>query len=295
MACEFEVVIAAEGAQRQALADIAEFALDEVERLEERFSCFRPTSEVSYLNSVAAERPVIASPDLFEVLRAAKQVWSDTGGAFDVTAGPLVGLWRKAERTGIEPDREAIEAALKKVGMAHVLLDEATHAVRFDCEGVRINLGAIGKGYAVGRAASILTEYGIENALISGGGSSVQGIGPGPDGRGWNVGIRHPSKLARRVGSITLNNMAMSTSGGPAQRDPGVRERFEHIIDPVTGDQARSEAASVTVVARDPVLADALATAFYLRGKEFADRYCAQHEGVRAVFVPLPSKAWGRK
>lgn len=289
MACEFEIVLPADGNDCRALADIANFALDEVENLEERFSCFRATSEVSYLNAVAAERPVIVSPDLFEVLLVAKQVWSDTDGAFDVTAGPLVGLWRKAEQTGIEPDREAIEAALKKVGMAHVLLDETTHAVRFDCEGVRINLGAIGKGYAVARASSILTEYGIENALVSGGASSIQAIGSGPDGRGWRIGIRHPSKSNRRVKTITLCDIAMSTSGGPAQRDPNVRERFEHIIDPVTGKQARSEAASVTVIARDAVLADALATAFYLRGKEFADRYCARHEGVRAVFVPSPT------
>ncbi len=288
MACEFEVVLASNGDDRQALTEIADFALDEVERLEERFSCFRATSEVSYLNAEAAARPVIVSPDLFEILRAAKQVWSDTDGAFDVTAGPLVGLWRKAEQTGLEPDSEAIQAALRKVGMAHVLLDDATHAVQFDAEGVRINLGAIGKGYAVGRAAAILAEYGVENALVSGGGSSVQGVGPGTDGDGWKVGIRHPSKVNARVGKVTLLDMAMSTSGGPAQRDPNVREHFEHIIDPVTGAQAVSKAASVTVVATDAMLADALATAFYLRGKDLADRYCAGHAGVKAVFVPSP-------
>jgi thiamine biosynthesis lipoprotein len=283
MACEFEVV--ATGEDSRALGDIAELALDEVERLEERFSCFRATSEVSYLNSEAALRPVIVSPDLFEILRVAKDVWRDTNGAFDVTAGPLVGLWRKAEQIGFEPHSDAIEAALTKVGMAHVLLDEATHAVQFDSEGVRINLGAIGKGYAVGKAASILTEYGVESARVSGGGSSVQGIGPGPDGDGWKVGIRHPSKLDERVEEIVLRDQAMSTSGGPAQRDPNVREHFEHIIDPVTGAQAHSEAASVTVISGDAMLSDALATAFYLRGRELADAYCAGHEGVRTIFV----------
>ena len=285
MACEFEIV--AVGEDRAALSDIVELALDQVDKLDERLNCFRPTSEVSYLNSEAALRPVIVSPDLFEILRVAKDVWHDTEGAFDVTAGPLVGLWRKAEKSGIEPDPQAIEAALKKVGMGHVLLDEATHAVQFDSEGVRINLGAIGKGYAVGRAASILIEYGVESALVSGGGSSVLGIGPGPDGDGWKVGIRHPTEFDERVDEVTLRDQAMSTSGGPAQRDPSVRECFEHIIDPVTGTQARSEAASVSVIAADAMLSDALATAFYLRGRELASRYCTGHEGVRAVFVPF--------
>jgi len=282
MACEFEII--AIGEDRAALRDIVELALDEVEKLEERLSCFRPTSEVSYINSEATARPVIASPDLFRILSLAKQVWSDTAGALDVTSGPLVGLWRKAEKTGTEPDEQAIAAVLEKVGMGRVLLDDATHAVQFESEGISINLGSIGKGYAVGKAASILSEYGVECALVSGGRSSVIGMGPGPDGDGWRVGIRHPSKLDGRVDEILLRDQAMSTSGGPAQLDADVEERFEHIIDPTTGMQARSEAASVSVIAPDAALSDALATAFYLRGREFAERYCSEHEGVRAIF-----------
>ena len=274
MACEFAITIEGEGGQ--ALADIANFALDEVEQLDETLSCFRATSEVSFVNEEAARRPVIVGPDLFEILSTAKDVWRDTGGAFDVTSGPLVGLWRTAERTGIAPERQAIDAALEKVGMTHVLLDEATHAVRFAIEGIRVNLGAIGKGYAVRKAASILREYGVESALVSAGGSTVQAIGAG-----WKVGIRHPSKLDERVAEIQLNDQAMSTSGGPAQRDEHVGERFEHIVDPVTGSAAESVAASVSVITDDAMLSDALATAFYLRGPELARRFA----GVRAVFV----------
>jgi len=285
MACEFEVV--AVGEDRAALADIANLALDEVVKLDERLSCFRPTSELSLVNAEAARGPVIVSPDLFEILRAAQEVWRETEGAFDVTAGPLVDLWRTAEEMGIEPDRQAIEGALEKVGMARVLLDDETHAVSFDADGVRINLGGVGKGYAVRKAASVLAEHGVESALVSGGGSTVQGFGPGPDGDGWKIGLRHPSRLDERVHEIALLDEAMSTSGGPAQQDRDVEERFEHIIDPVTGMPARGEAASVSVMTRDAMLSDALATAFYLRGREFAERYCAEHEGIRAIFVPL--------
>ena len=289
MACEFEIIVGSGAGseippqqKRQALIDIVNLALDEIERLDETLSRFRPTSEVSFVNAEAARGPVIAGPDLFEILRFAKQVWRDTDGAFDVALGPLVDLWREAERTGNPPHAQAIGEALKKVGMGHVLLDEETHAVRFDIDGVRIDLGAIGKGYAVRKAASILVDYGIESALVSGGGSTIQAIGSG-----WNVGIRHPSKLNERVTEIELNNMAMSTSGGPAQRDRDVEERFEHIIDPATGMPAQSTAASVSVITDDAMLSDALATAFYLRGREFAEGYCREHVGIKAIFVPF--------
>lgn len=276
MACEFEIIL--EGEDRQGLIDIANLAFDEIERLDETLSCFRPTSEVSFANDEAARRAVIVGPELFEILSAAAEVWLDSDGAFDVTSGPLVDLWREAERTGSPPSKQAIGKALEKVGMAHVLLDEQTHEVRFDEPGVRINLGAIGKGYAVRKAASILVEYGVESALVSGGRSTIQAIGV------WNVGIRRPSNLDERVAEIELSNQAMSTSGGPAQRDRDVEERFEHIIDPVTGLPAQSEAASVSVIADDAMLSDALATAFYLRGRDLASKY----PEVEAIFVEMP-------
>lgn len=276
MACEFSIIV--EGEDRQSLVDIANLALDEIQRLDENLSCFRPTSEVSFVNDEAHRRSVIVGLDLFEILHTAKAVRQQTDGAFDVTTGPVIDLWRAAEQTGIEPHTQAIDAALKKVGMAHVLLDEETHAVQFDTEGVRINLGAIGKGYAVRKAASILMEYGVESALISGGGSTIQAIGDG-----WRIGIRHPSRLDERVAEVELNNQAMSTSGGPAQRDANVEEHFEHIIDPVTGMPAKSTAASVAVVTNDAMISDALATAFYLRGPELAKRF----PDARAIFVPV--------
>lgn len=283
MACEFEIILS--GESRQEATDITNLALDEVQRLDELLSCFRPTSEVSFLNAEAALRPVSITPDLFEILRTAKEIWRETDGAFDVTAGPLIQLWREAESSGIAPEQSAIDRALQHVGMGHVILDEQTHAVNFDAPNLQINLGAIGKGYAVQKCASILDEYGIQSALISAGGSTIQAIGDGLDGEGWKIGIRHPSILGARVTEITLNNQSMSTSGGPAQRDKIVEENFEHIIDPVTGLSANSKAASVSVITDSAMLSDALATAFYLRGPELAEEYCSKYANVKVVFV----------
>lgn len=286
MACEFEIFIV-DGRDKSALIDIAYLALDEIERLSGELSCFSPTSDLSFLNAEAARREVIVSPDLFDILSAAKQVWKETDGAFDITAGSLIDLWRVAEQDGVPPSQQAVEDALKHIGMYQVLLDDETHSVRFTVDGLQINLGAVGKGYAVRKAASILRDYDAQSALLSAGGSTVSGYGDGPDGDGWHVGIRHPQNVDDRVAELTLRNQAMSTSGGPAMRDRNVEERFEHIVDPLTGQSAASEAAAVTVITDDAMLSDALATAFYLRGSAFARAYCASHPDTRAMFVNI--------
>jgi len=169
--------------------------------------------------------------------------------------------------------------------MRHVILDERDNSVRFDREGISMNLGAIGKGCAVGRAIEVLREHGIGSALISAGRSTVYGLGAQPDGKPWRIGIRHPERFDERVAAVELVDASLSTSGGPRQRDRAVEERFEHIIDPATGMPAWADVISATVIASDPALSDALSTAFYLRGKHFALDYCRAHEGVRALLV----------
>lgn len=273
MACVFEIIF--EETERQALRDIANLAFDEIQRLDRELSCFRAASEVSHLNDEAAHRAVMVTPELFDILSVAKDIWRGSDQGFDVTAGPLIDLWRNAENTGVAPDKQAVEDALENVGMGYVLLDEQTHEVRFDRPGIKINLGAIGKGYAVRQASAILREYGVTSALVSGGRSTIKSIGS------WTVGIRHPSRFDERVFEIELNDQAMSTSGGPDQRDPDVAECFEHIIDPKTGGTAQSVAASVSVITHDAMISDALSTAFYLRGAGLIDDF----PGVRAVFV----------
>ena len=283
MACDFSIVAA--GEDKAFLTEVANEALDVIQRLDEQLSCFNPRSEVSFVNANAAKGPVRIDPGLFELLRLAAEVHRDTGGAFDVTTGPLIDLWREAEESGVEPSGKAVEKALSKVGMARIVLDDSANSVAFAFDGVRSNLGAIGKGYAVDRAVSVLSDYGIESALVSGGGSSVRALGVQPDGEAWNVGIRHPSKTDERVATVRLANRAMATSGGIRQRDESVEERFEHIIDPVTGRPAEPSAVSVTVLAPSAALADALSTAFYLRGKDLAEPYCEEHDDVSAIAV----------
>ncbi|MDH7602414.1 MAG: FAD:protein FMN transferase [Armatimonadota bacterium] len=283
MACEFRMLIwhPDEYYARQ----VAELALDEISRLEKKLNCFDPASEVSYLNTWGYARDVIVSPELFEVLQLAKQVHEETGGAFDVTVGATVNLWRSAERLRSEPDLTAVKQAAEKTGSGFIKLNPANNSVRFAREGLLINLGAIGKGYAVRKAAQILSQYGISSGLISSGNSTVYTLGRRPDGRPWRVGIRHPRYTNDRLTTVELEEQALSTSGGLRQRDLNVVELYEHIIDPSTGKPARTDLVSASVLAADPAVADALSTAFYLGGKALAEKYCRSHEGVEAILV----------
>lgn len=283
MACRFDII--ASGLDEQYTEDVVTAALEEIHRLDEMLSAFNPTSELSFLNAEAAVRPVIVSPDLFRLLVIARQVCEETGGAFDVTTGPLIKLWRQAEQTAKERCEEALESALEKVGMSRVHLDESINAVRFDTAGVEINLGGIGKGFAVQRAVEMLKEYGIESGMVSGGGSTVSAIGNSAEGRSWRIGIRHPSNLNERVDAVTLRDRALSHSGGVEQKDPNFEEKSEHIIDPATGRPVVPSVVSATVMADDAALADALSTAVYLRGRKLAEEYASAHPSVGIILV----------
>jgi len=283
MACEFEIVLL--GDSEEHLRQVAELALEEIGRLDHQLSYFDRTSDVSFLNAEAWTRPIPVEPGLFGLLKLAQELWLETDGAFDVTSAPLVDLWREAERTGSEPSAGAICSALASVGMNHVVLDDLINSVRLDGDGVRISLGAIGKGYAVDCVAGILREYEVESALVSAGRSSIRAFGNQPGGPGWTVGIRHPSNPDEHVTTVCLRDQAMATSGGVMQKDEAVEERFEHIIDPRTGQAAESGLASVSVVAESGALADALSTAFYLGGKSFAEARCQDRAGVCAILV----------
>lgn len=285
MACDFEIVLF--GDDRGYLVDAGNQALDEVQRLDEQLSRFNPSSEVSFVNAEAWARPVPVEPGLFRLLQLAQEVWRDTAGAFDVTVAPLADLWREAEHTGQNPSKKAIGEAAAKIGMNNVILDESRNAVGFAAGGISLDLGAVGKGFAAGRAAAVLRESGIESALVSAGRSTVCAVGAPPGEDAWAVGIRHPWRFDQRVTMIRLRDRAMSTSGGIEQRDEAVAEKFDHIIDPVTGRGARSTTVSATVVADDPAVCDALSTAFYARGEALARTYCTAHPSVTAIFVVI--------
>lgn len=285
MACSFEVFLNA--GKHDLSTQIALEALDLVEKLEDQLTVYRNHSEVCEINAVAPRRPIFVETGLYGLLKSSLQLFADTHGAFDITSGPLIQTWGRLRREGHLPTDEELSAALERVGSQHVLLDDQNQSVRFLRPGVSINLGGIGKGFALDECAKLFQASRLGDFMIHGGSSSILARGTrqsGSDEHGWRVGVRHPSRSDRRLLEILLVDAAIGTSGAGTQQFYFQGKRYGHIIDPRSGRPAEG-VLSTTVVAPDGAVADALSTAFYVLGIEAAEQYCEQHPEVSAIMT----------
>ncbi len=298
MACDFEVQLNAgqyENDTRHALD-----ALDLIDRLEDQLSYFREESELNRLNRTAALGPVAVEPEVFDLVELGTRLHLETKGAFDLTASPLWEAWGFARRAGRVPDAETLGQALADVDGSSVEIDPAERTVHFRKPGLKLNLGSIGKGYALDCCAEQLVTAGIGDFLIHGGGSSVLARGSQAVGResgeqaargGWVLGVRHPTRPNRRLAQIRLHQCALATSGSWAQSFVHRGRRLGHILDPRTGWPAEG-ILSTTVVAPTAALADALSTAFYVMGPEPALEFCRGHAEI-GVLLACPTRRGG--
>lgn len=277
MACRFEVTLPI---STQCGVSIATEALDEVEEVEKQLSIFKADSAVSLLNRSAAAHAVRVDRSLFELLSLCSELHDETEGAFDITSGPLTRCWGFLKRDGRLPSNAEIATAKALVGGDKIRLDEALGSVQFKQQGVEVNLGSIGKGYALD-VVSKHFKRAKEPALLSAGASSFLATG---SERAWLVGVRHPRSKQKRLASIHLRECAMSTSGSEEQFFESEGRRFGHIIDSRTGWPAE-KVTSVTVVAESAARSDALATAFFVGGRGLAERYCEKHRNVLAMML----------
>jgi thiamine biosynthesis lipoprotein len=266
---------------------LAADAFAEIDRLEQQLTVYRQTGEVSRLNRLAGITAVPVEENLFHLLRLAARITQETEGAFDITAGALIKAWGFYRGPRRVPSDEERSDALSRVGMHHVILDAEARTVRYLRQGLEINLGSIGKGYALDRVAGRLRdEYGLKTALLHGGHSSVYAMGNGPtDGRGWAVGIRHPWEPERRLAIVRLRNRALGTSAATFQHLEYNGRKLGHLLDPRSGWPAE-EVAQASVVAPTAAEADALATAFYILGGDKARAYCETHPAIGAILLP---------
>ena len=273
MACRFEVLLPAAAA-----ADVAAArqALEHADRLEQAWSVFRDDSHLSQINRTAADGPCPLEDELGALLERCDHLSEATDGAFDITATPLSRCWRLLQRDGRVPGPEEIADARARTGRQ--LVEISGRTIRFTRPGVELNLGAVGKGYAVGRIAAHLRQAGVEQALVSAGDSSVEAVGAPPGG--WPIALRGQDVSAR----LWLTGGALATSGAGEQGFEHDGVRLGHVLDPRTGWPARG-VSRVTVVAPDAADADALATAFFVGGPALAARYLADHDEVLVVFT----------
>ncbi len=265
---------------------MGEEAFDLLDRLEEQMTVYRDSSEISRLNQQAFAGPVRVERRLFGVLELAAQIHRETEGAYDITAGALIKAWGFFRGPRRVPSDEEREAARQRTGMDKVTLDAERCSVRFQQLGIEINLGSIGKGYALDRMARKLRSRGCRRMLLHGGTSSVYAGGcPAEEERGWQVAILHPWDRRRRLARVWLRDRALGTSAATHQHLEYNGRKLGHILDPRTGWPA-SVIASASVLAPSAAEADALSTAFYVGGLELAQRYCETHRGIAAILLP---------
>jgi FAD:protein FMN transferase len=267
MGTTFRVVLYAGDAALAARASDAAFA--RIADLDRRLSDYRDDSELMIASRDATSRPVPLSPDVFDVLQAAQALARRTGGAFDVTAGPLTRAWRRARRIGERPSEAELSAARAATGYRLLRLDARDRSMRLAREGMRLDVGGIGKGYAADRALEVLAAHGIPRAMVAAGGDVRAGAAP-PGAPGWRVAVA-PLGTERPVEALLLVDAAASTSGDAEQWVEIGGVRYSHMIDPRSGEPLTGRR-SVTVVARDATTSDMLATAAGVLGPEGGGR-----------------------
>lgn len=255
----------------------AEIVFDEIARIEKLLSVFDPGSDISRLNRSGS---VKASPETFFIVKRSIEFCHASGGAFDITVGPLVEAWGFKNNDFRQPPDTEISGILEKVGCDKIILIETDNVLQFKLPGVKINLGGIGKGFALDRAAIVLKKQKIHSCLINSGGQ-VYAVGD-CFGKPWKIGIRGP----RGEGIIrlfALKDGSVSTSADDQRFFIIGGRRYGHILDPRTGYPAQSGLISASVVASDGVTADALSTAVVVLGLKKGQELLQKFPGAELV------------
>jgi len=302
MATRFEIILY--GENPLSLQAAGEEALDAVQHIESRLNLYAASSELSAINARAAHQPVRVEPELFALLQRAQAIHQASSGAFDITVAPLMKCWGFMEGSGARPDPADLEEARTHVGMHLVDLHPAARTIRFRREGVRIDLGAIGKGFAIDAAAEILREDGVTSALIHGGTSTTYALGHPPGQEAWKVAIEMPPEMAPLLESnaatppddavaefsrailavVSLKDTALSVSAVWGKAFQSETRWYGHVMDPRTGEPVRQ--ALLAAVQHDSATdTDALSTSLLIGGREEQNRLRTQCPDVRSLVL----------
>jgi len=274
--------VVAYGTDRDYLAEVASEVFDEVEQLDAQMSNYQPTSEISRINREAARAPVLVEPRLFQLIQDSVRTSAETGGAFDITVGPLMKTWGFFRGRGRLPAPAEMAATLKRIGYRNLKLDAAERTIRFQQAGMEIDLGGVAKGYAVDQAVEILRSRGIQSALVSSGTSSVYALGSPPGERGWQITVRSPYDARKVADIIRLQNFSLSISGDYEKFFRIDGKLYCHIMDPRSGRPVENMLATVALAAR-ATETDALSTAFFAMGEEGSRKYLAAHPNLVGI------------
>jgi FAD:protein FMN transferase len=263
---------------------------DELRRIDNEFSTFKPESEVSRVNAGAAKAPMRISKELFDLIRTSIDYSKLTRGTFDITYASVGYMYNYPEH--VRPSDAQIVAALPESNYRHIHLDAAAQTVFFDHGGVRIDFGGIGKGYAVDRGIAVLQGLGITRAMVNAGGDS-RIIGD-RFGKPWIIGIRDPDDRNRTILKIPLTDTAFSTSGDYERFFDEGGVRYHHILDPRTG-KSPHKVRSVTIIGPYATRTDALTKSVFVMGVAEGIAFINTLSGIDAVAITPDRKVWYSK
>jgi len=273
MATVFEILIL--GKKRQYAAQAAQAAFAEIDRLEKELSRFVENSDVARINNAQVNDELTIGLETFQCLQTAKRVCEQTGGAFDITVGSLMKCWLDKDKNLLNPTKEELDRARKSTGMHLLELNERWYSVKILGEGLQLDLGAIGKGYALDKMSEVLSQWKIKTALLHSGGSTVLAMA-GPEGmKGWPVTLGRPADRKKKLARIFLVDCAVSGSG---------LRHGQHIIDPRKA-KPIADRLSAWSIAPDAASADALSTAFMVMEPDEIEKYCRKKTSVHAMIV----------
>lgn len=285
MATMFEIMVADE--DPAFAAGVALAAFEEIDRLEQDLSRYSANSDVARINNLSPYGSVQVGLDTFQCLRLSRQFWEETGGAFDSTLGALMNCWVGKDKSLLRPSLEEIARATERSGMSLLELDEAAMAVRVQGSVPIVDLGAIGKGYAVDRVVELLKEWGVESALVHGGTSSAYAFGDFPQKEGWPVTLSNPLQVSEILETVNLKAEGLGGSGITKGR---------HIIDPRSFRPVEGRRAA-WVLSDSATKSDAVSTACMVMSREEIETYVAGDPHLWAMIVeesPGPVLRFGR-
>jgi thiamine biosynthesis lipoprotein len=282
--------ITAIAADKKTAQSSIDAAFKEIYRLEKLMNRYDPNSQLSLVNQLAAKEPVKIDKDLFDIIKQSIYYNKITDGAFDITVGPLVDLWKKCAEANSMPTQKQLAEVKKRIGCDKLVLDANDFSIRFTTEGISLDLGAIAKGFAADKAVEEMKKCGATGGLVDIGGQ-IGCFGTTEKNGKWIVGIRNPVKSENNqiAAKLALSDMAVATSGNYERFYKIGGRRFSHIFNPET-EQSVNQLVSVTIIAANGTQADALSTAVSVLGAQKGLELIEKIDNAEAILIGADNK-----
>ncbi|MBD3274236.1 MAG: hypothetical protein GF372_02940 [Candidatus Marinimicrobia bacterium] len=273
MATIYEIAIFHE--DKHFAAGAAHEAFKQLDWLEDQLSRYRENSDITRINHLKTNQSVIVGPEAYDCITASQEIYRETGGAFDITVGPLYDIWLDDEKQLRNPSDDEIREARRRTGMKLVEVDRENFRVSVQTDDLTLDLGGVGKGYAVDVMADLLVEWGVDTCFIHGGKSTVKALKTPPGTDGWPITISTPGKESRVIATFYLRNRALSGSG---------LQKGEHIIDPRTSKPVEGKVAAWTSC-ENATKSDAYSTAFMIMTPPEIERLTEEKDDLQSLVI----------